>query len=107
MGIRPRHRPDRVASKLLQIRNALGLSQSEIVRRLKLPENFKRTMISNFENDEREAPLVVLLAYAREAGICLEVIADDAIDLPDKLPVSPPHQPVDLSSTKKGSKRRS
>src|SRR6185369_3276018 len=90
MGIRPRVRPDRLGSKLQQIRTALGLSQSELTTRLKLPEEFKRNIISNFENDEREPPLFILLAYAREAGICLEVIVDDSMDLPVKLPVRPP-----------------
>ena len=95
MGTRRRKRPRHLGAKLRQIRDALGLSQAQLARRLRLPKEFKRGMISNFENDDREPPLFVLLAYAREAGICLEVIVDDAINIPSKLPVTPPHKPLE------------
>jgi transcriptional regulator with XRE-family HTH domain len=98
MGTRPRMRPRRIGAKLRQIRDALGLSQNQLARRLRLPKEFKRTLISNYENDEREPPLFVLLAYAREAGICLETIVDDAINVPLKLPVTPAHRPIEISS---------
>jgi hypothetical protein len=67
---------------------------------LRLPKEFKRGIISNYENDEREPPLFVLLAYARVAGICLEVIVDDAIDVPPKLPVAPAHRAIEISRRK-------
>jgi len=101
MGKRSRSRPGRIGEKLRQIRNALGLSQNQITQHLELPEEFKRSIISNYENDEREPPLFVLLAYARVAGICLEVIVDDAIDLPTKLPVIPAHRAVETNRTKR------
>jgi transcriptional regulator with XRE-family HTH domain len=101
MGMRRRIRPDRIGTKLRQIRDSLGLSQSQIAKRLRLPEEFTRGLISNYENDEREPPLFVLLAYAREAGICLEVIVDDSLKVPAKVPVHPPHQALKVSQPKR------
>jgi transcriptional regulator with XRE-family HTH domain len=42
--------------------------------------------ISNFEQGKREPPIQLLLAYARLANIPLEILADDKLDLPAKLP---------------------
>jgi hypothetical protein len=44
------------------------------------------TNISKYELDRNEPPLMVLLAYARVAQVHLEVIVDDDIDLPRRLP---------------------
>jgi len=38
--------------------------------------------ISQFESNKREPPLPVLLQYARIAGVALEALADDGLDLP-------------------------
>ena len=81
--------PRRLGEKLLQIRMALGLSQTEVVRRLNYEESpLYPAQISNFEQGKREPPLQVLLAYARLANIPLEILADDKLDLPAKLPNS-------------------
>lgn len=84
MGYR-RVRPRRLAEKLLQIRNALGLSQTEMFRILGVEELMPYTRISKFELDQLEPPLRVLLQYARVAGVQMEVLADDELDLPAKL----------------------
>lgn|SRR5690348_4479903 len=84
MVLRRRPRPANLAKKLRQIRHVLGLSQSELVRRL--DENMHYGRISEFELGKREPPLRVLLAYARVAGLHMEVLVDDDIDLPPKLP---------------------
>jgi hypothetical protein len=42
--------------------------------------------ISKYELDKNEPPLMILLAYAKLAQVHLEVIVDDNIDLPRKLP---------------------
>lgn len=81
-----RRRPERLAEKLLQIRNTLGLSQSEIHRRLGIEEEIPYTRISDFELDKAEPTLMALLQYARVAGVCMEVLVDDELDLPAKLP---------------------
>ena len=85
MGYR-RIRPSRLAEKLLQIRTALGLSQTEMYRRLGVEELMPYTRISKFELDQLEPPLTVLLQYARAAGVHIEDIVDDELDLPPKLP---------------------
>ena len=91
MGRHPRRKQKRLAEKLLQIRVALGLSQNEILRRLGAEDDLYRTNISNYELGEREPPLYVLLAYARLAGVCLDVLVDDELDLPARLPGKPKH----------------
>ena len=86
MGQRARMKPAYLPEKLLRIRNALGLSQSEMLRRLGFDEVMDYKRISQFELGNTEAPLPVLLQYARIAGIHLEDLVDDEVDLPDKLP---------------------
>jgi transcriptional regulator with XRE-family HTH domain len=75
-----------LAKKLLQIRQSLGLSQPEIVKRMGVAAMIHYTNISKYELDKNEPPLMILLAYAKLAQIHLEVIVDDDIDLPRKLP---------------------
>jgi transcriptional regulator with XRE-family HTH domain len=81
-----RERPKRLAEKLLQIRLALGLSQSQMLRHLGIGESGYRHYISHFETGLREPTLMVLLDYARIANVLLEVLADDELDLPETLP---------------------
>lgn len=87
----PRPKPERLAEKLLQIRSALGLSQTEMLRRLGLEEFMKYARISEYETGIREPSLTTLLQYARAAGVCLDVLVDDELDLPAKLPSKPKH----------------
>ncbi|MET0624630.1 MAG: helix-turn-helix transcriptional regulator [Pyrinomonadaceae bacterium] len=81
-----RPRPERLAEKLRQIRLALGLSQPEMLRRLGLEESMQYARISEYETGQREPSLLTLLAYSRVAGVHMEVLADDEMNLPDKLP---------------------
>jgi len=82
----PRPKPDRLAEKLRQIRDALGLSQTEMLRHLGLDESTKYARISEYELGQREPPLMTILAYARLAAVHVEDIIDDELDLPAKLP---------------------
>ena len=82
----PRPKPRRLAEKLRDIRIWLGLSQTELLKRLGLDETMHYSRISEYEQGTREPTLMTLLAYARAAGVHLEHIADDELDLPDKLP---------------------
>jgi transcriptional regulator with XRE-family HTH domain len=66
-----------------------GLSQEGMVARLGLGDEIDRTYISRYEAGVLEPPLRVLLLYAELAGVHLEVLADDALLLPDKMPSSP------------------
>ena len=92
MGRRPRHRPERLAEKLRHIREAFGLSQNEMIRRMGAEELMAQNTISEFELGKREPPLLVLLKYADAAGVCLDVLANDDLDLPAKLPARPRHR---------------
>lgn len=92
MGTKSRSRPKRLAEKLLQIRTALGLSQSEMQRRLGVEDLISFKEISKYELGLREPTLIILLQYSRVAGIHMEVLADDKLDLPAKLPAKPKHK---------------
>ena len=86
-----RPKPQRLAEKLREIRLALGLSQPEMLRRLGLEEGMKYARISEYETGQREPSLLTLLEYSRVAGVHMEVLADDGVDLPAKLPAKPKH----------------
>jgi transcriptional regulator with XRE-family HTH domain len=105
MGKRSRSKPERLAEKLLQIRVALGLSQTEMHRRLGLEEEVEYTIISKYELGRNEPPLTTLLRYARVAGVHLEDIVDDDLDLPERLPGNVRYQGIRRSS--KSQKKRS
>lgn len=77
-----RNGPARLAEKLRQIREGLGLTQSEMVNALNAEDLINRTHIANYERGEREPTLPVLLLYARAANVYLEVLADDSLNLP-------------------------
>lgn len=91
MGTKARQRPGRLAEKLFQIRNAFGLSQSELLRRLDLEDAISYKKISDYERGEREPSLIVLLRYARLANVCVDTLIDDDLDLPAKLPAKSKH----------------
>lgn len=83
-----RPQPARLSAKLCQIRSALGLTQQEMVERLKSQKTNLTVYpgnISRFEQGLREPPLLVLLAYARAAGVSLDVLVDDDLDIPARL----------------------
>jgi transcriptional regulator with XRE-family HTH domain len=94
MGTRARQRPERLAEKLVAIRTALGISQSEMIRRLGAEEVVTQNILSNYELGKREPPLLILLQYARVAGVPMEVFVDDELDLPEKLPGPTDHQEI-------------
>jgi len=89
---------ERLGKKLLQIRIALGLSQSEMLRRLGYEESVYYTRISDYERDKRVPPLPLVLEYARAAGVHIEDIVDDELDLPPKLPGNVRYQGLKRSS---------
>jgi transcriptional regulator with XRE-family HTH domain len=79
-----RHRPKRLAEKLLQIRKALGLSQKQMAERLSERAGVKITHknISRYERDKSVPFIEVVLAYARLANVLMNQIVDDDVDLP-------------------------
>ena len=86
MGRRPRKKQQNLAKKLLRIRNALGLSQLQLIKRMGIDERIVYKRISEYESGRREPSLWMLLAYGRVAGVHLEDIVDDNIELPENLP---------------------
>jgi transcriptional regulator with XRE-family HTH domain len=100
-----RPRPKRLADKLLQIRNALGLSQTELWRRLGVEDEISFKRISKYELDQNEPPLSVLLQYARIAGVHMEALVDDELDLPDKMPASTNHEEIKRAYKSRHKKR--
>lgn len=85
MGKAKRMKPERLAEKLLKIREELKLSQSEMVESLGFADSFSRNYISSFELGTREPPLPVLLAYARLACVSTDYLIDDRLELPKAL----------------------
>lgn len=84
----PRPRPARLPEKLLQIRLALNLSQDGMLYHLGLSDTRIRTAISAYELGTGEPPLPVLLEYARLANVWMDVLVDDELDLPERLPTA-------------------
>ena len=103
MGRYVRLRPLRLTEKLLQIRTALGLSQNGMLHQLGLADTLFRSSISSYERGASEPPLPILLQYARLAGICLDVLVDDELDLPKRMPSTPAHRGTNAAT---GSRRR-
>lgn len=85
-----RVKPKHLAKKLVQLRLALGLSQNDLIREFGV--ELTQSRISEYEMGKGEPSLPVLLKYARLAGICVEVLIDDELDLPENLPARPRHR---------------
>ena len=96
-----RRRPERLAEKLLKIRNTLGLSQTELHKSLGVEDDISYTRISDYELGKNEPTLIVLLEYARVAGVHLETIVDDRLELPANLPGTVKYAPKNQSRSKR------
>ena len=100
-----RTKASRIAEKLSRIRLALNLSQSGMLEHLGFSEELFRSNVSQYELGTREPPLPVLLEYARAAGVWVDVLIDDELDLPEKLPSSTKHEGIKRVSAARGKKR--
>lgn len=78
--------PKRLGAKLRQIRTALGLTQEEMVKRLKLPKVIRQHTISAYERNAKLPPYFVLARYGDLANVWIDVLVRDSLDLPAKLP---------------------
>jgi transcriptional regulator with XRE-family HTH domain len=78
---RAHHYPKRLGEKLRYIRTALKLSQNGMLKHLGSPKGILGTSISAYERGLREPPLLILLEYARIAGVTIDTLVDDAVDL--------------------------
>ena len=102
MGRASRPKPARLAAKLRQVRTALGLTQQQMFEKL----GETRTAlypghVGLYESGQREPPLPVLLRYARIAGVYVDALIDDEIDLPERLPAA-----LEAGGTTRGGRAR-
>jgi transcriptional regulator with XRE-family HTH domain len=77
-------RPKRLGVKLQAIRRHLGLSQTQLKNRIEFPGEYGR--ISEFERGKRQPNVLTILAYARLAGVPMDDLVDDDIELTLILP---------------------
>ena len=74
--------PKKLGKKMRQIREQLGMSQRQIVEALNYTATpLRASQISQYENGQREPTMMLVLAYARLAGISTDVLIDDKIRL--------------------------
>ena len=74
-----REKPKKLDTKLRVIRKRLGLSQTEMKERLTFAGHYGR--ISEYELGRRQPSVLTLLSYARAAGVLLEELIDDELEL--------------------------
>jgi transcriptional regulator with XRE-family HTH domain len=76
-----RTKPKRLGEKLRAIRVGLEYSQDDMLKALDMADASYRSAISGYELGTREPSLIVLLKYARLAGISTDVLIDDSANL--------------------------
>src|SRR5215208_4345095 len=79
-------RPKQLEDNPHKIRLTLDYSQSTLLKTLGFEKELSYTRISVYELDKTDPPLPVLVEYARVAGVHLEFIVDDRLNLPEILP---------------------
>ncbi|MBX7172771.1 MAG: helix-turn-helix transcriptional regulator [Pyrinomonadaceae bacterium] len=89
MGKASVEKPNRLAEKLLSIRLGLNLSQNELIQALGYKGELTQSQISAFERGSRIPSLIVLLKYSYLISVHLEILVDDSLILPEKLPSKP------------------
>jgi len=83
MGRSYRTRPEKLGAKLKLIRARLDLTQPEMIEKLGVKgEPLYPSSISEYESGKREPPLLVLLRYAKLAGVSTDALIDDKEKLP-------------------------
>jgi transcriptional regulator with XRE-family HTH domain len=78
-------RPQKLSSKLLSIRQSLGLSQNGLIAKFGMLESLTQAEISAFEQGKRVPPLLVLLRYARAFNVHVDDLIDDEIDFGNRV----------------------
>jgi transcriptional regulator with XRE-family HTH domain len=89
MGKAPGYKPKRLGKKIVEIRRKLGLSQNGLIRHLGLGDELFQGDISAFELGNRVPDLRTLLLLAKCVKVYVDVLIDDELDLPEKLPANP------------------
>ena len=96
MGLKSRVIPKELPGKLKFIRNHFNLTLEELSNKIEkelkglgYPDMRVYTGgITEFEQGKREPQLPVLLAYAQIANIYVDVLINDDLEMPEKLPAS-------------------
>ena len=65
-----------------------------MIRKMEFADELTQAEISMYERGIRVPSLPVLLEYARAANLYLEVLVDDSLDLPPKIPSRVKHEGV-------------
>ena len=89
MGRAPSYKPARLGEKIVEIRRHLGLSQNGLIKYIGLADELFQGDISAYELGNRVPDLRTLLLLAHAAGVYVDVLIDDSLDLPESLPASP------------------
>ncbi len=93
MGRSRRDHPKRLAAKLLQIRQMLNLTQEQMAELLrKTKPSIRPGHVSELERGLREPTLPLLLRYARIAGVYVDLLIDDEMDLPNRFSAKRQHR---------------
>jgi len=100
MGKAPGYKPKRLGEKIVEIRRKLDLSQNGLIRHLGLAEELFQGDISAFELGNRIPDLRTLLLLANAVGVYVDVLIDDELDLPDKLPARPKSEGIRRKSSR-------
>ena len=95
MGRSRRNKPAKLSHKLLAIRKRLRMSQTEMARALELKVHY--SAVSNYELGTREPDLIIVLRYARLAGVPMEMLVDDKMSLPERYEQFQPQKTTELA----------
>jgi transcriptional regulator with XRE-family HTH domain len=101
MGKAPGYKPSRLGQKVVEARKKLGLSQNGLIRHLGLAEYLFQGDISAFELGNRIPDLRTLLLLANAIGVYVDVLIDDELDLPEKLPAKPKSDGIRRKSSRR------
>ena len=84
MGRGKQEQPRRLAEKLRQIRRSFEMTQEDMARKLE-SQNLKvyRGYVGLYEIGERIPSVLIIMAYARIAGVTMEILCDDKLELPE------------------------
>jgi len=87
MGRSQQSRPRKLAIKLRKIRQGLGLNKKEmtdILKQLASKEKIGSGHVYQYEEGTRLPSYLVLLAYAKSAGVSTDYLIDDKLELTEK-----------------------
>ena len=76
-----------------------------MLRRLDAEDIIVYSQISGYETGQREPSLLILLRYARLAGVPTEALIDDELDLPGKLPGPTNHEEIRRKFASRGKRK--